>query len=64
MFELTNEIIFERPGYTVKTWQDNQGNVYFQEIICGCINRTRKSTMWPGDFYDMLHNKGLTVKEN
>lgn len=63
MLELTNQIIFEKPGCTVKTWQDMQGNVYYQMIICDCINRTRKSAMFAGDFYDMLHAQGFTARE-
>ena len=61
--EFTNYITFTRPGHIVKTCQDMQGNVYYQEIICSCINRTRKSGTPAGEFYDRLHNLGFTAKE-
>ena len=61
--EFTNHITFARPGYSVKTCQDMQGNIYYQEIVCGCINRTKKSSLPAALFYDRLHEMGLKAME-
>ena len=66
--ERVNHIYLKKGGLILDTYQDNQGNLYYQEICCGCKSRDRKvnENIDYQTFYDFLlyeDFKTITEKE-
>lgn len=61
--ERVNHIYLRKGGLILDTYQDNQGNLYYQEICCGCKSRDRKvkESIDYQDFYDYLFFHEFTV---
>lgn len=61
--ERVNHIYLRKGGLILDTYQDNQGNLYYQEICCGCKSRDRKvkESIDYQDFYDYLFFHGFTT---
>ena len=62
--ETCNHIYLQRGGCCLDTYQDMQGALYYQSIICGCRNRDRRAAL-AGNFekfqlfYDTLTGDGF-----